>query len=180
MGQVPRSDKRRRQRDVIIVLDGAHELRSQPGVSSILDDGPAVGVYAICLDEARRLMPGECRALLTCDLVALVGDTPIPGMTPVPTSMGTPQDPATGIVRAVTAAFTGADGSIVEGVRIDRVRLSEADRFARSLAPMRDTSRDDAGAGIPASLRLLDILGLEPPDPEKLLARWHRAVPPRR
>ena len=30
----------------------------------VLQDGPAVGVFAICLDAEERLLPEECRAVV--------------------------------------------------------------------------------------------------------------------
>ena len=56
-----------REPDVLLVLDGSRRLRSMPGVVQILRDGPAVGVYAICLDTDERLLPAECRAVVRVD-----------------------------------------------------------------------------------------------------------------
>ncbi len=53
------------ERDVLVVLDGARRLRSLPGITQILRDGPAVGVYAICVDDEERLLPEECQAVIT-------------------------------------------------------------------------------------------------------------------
>jgi S-DNA-T family DNA segregation ATPase FtsK/SpoIIIE len=44
--------------DVVVVLDGAHELRNLTGMRTILTRGPEVGVYAVCLDETDI---NECR-----------------------------------------------------------------------------------------------------------------------
>ena len=52
------------QRDVLVVLDGSRRLRSLPGIPQILRDGPAVGVYAICVDSEERLLPEECQAVV--------------------------------------------------------------------------------------------------------------------
>lgn len=49
---------------VLVVLDGARRLRSLPGVISILRDGPAVGIYAVCVDDDKGALPEECRAVL--------------------------------------------------------------------------------------------------------------------
>ncbi|MBS2547705.1 cell division protein FtsK [Catenulispora sp. NL8] len=49
--------------DIIVVLDGARRLRAMPGMVQILAQGPAVGVYAICLDAEQRFLPGECQAV---------------------------------------------------------------------------------------------------------------------
>lgn len=50
---------------VVVVLDGARDLRRLPGLPTVLADGPAVGVYAICLDDEERLLPEECGAVVT-------------------------------------------------------------------------------------------------------------------
>ncbi|GAA3116467.1 FtsK/SpoIIIE domain-containing protein [Planomonospora alba] len=47
-------------------------------------------------------------------------------------------------------------------VLADQVSPSWCDRLARSLAPVRDVSRDDAGSALPSSARLLDLLRLHP------------------
>jgi S-DNA-T family DNA segregation ATPase FtsK/SpoIIIE len=57
--------------DVLVVLDGARRLRALPGVIGMLRDGPAVGVYTICVDTDARLLPEECRALIIAEGPAL-------------------------------------------------------------------------------------------------------------
>lgn len=52
---------------LVVVLDGSRRLRALPGVTRILREGPPVGVYAICLDPDRRLLPEECRAVVEED-----------------------------------------------------------------------------------------------------------------
>ncbi|GAB3566696.1 FtsK/SpoIIIE domain-containing protein [Arthrobacter alkaliphilus] len=49
--------------DVVVVIDGARALRGRPGVSQLLQDGPAVGVYTVCLDTEERYLPEECNAV---------------------------------------------------------------------------------------------------------------------
>ncbi len=53
--------------DVLVVLDGSRRLRAMPGVVQLLQDGPAVGIHVICLDTEERLLPEECRAVVTLD-----------------------------------------------------------------------------------------------------------------
>lgn len=50
--------------DVVVVWDGARRLRSYPGVTAVLRDGPAVGVYGICIDESERSLPEQCTSVV--------------------------------------------------------------------------------------------------------------------
>jgi S-DNA-T family DNA segregation ATPase FtsK/SpoIIIE len=52
---------------VLVVLDRARMLRAVPGVIQLLREGPAVGVYALCVDTDPRLLPEECRALVLAE-----------------------------------------------------------------------------------------------------------------
>jgi S-DNA-T family DNA segregation ATPase FtsK/SpoIIIE len=127
--------------DLVVVLDGARRLRALPGVAQVLRDGPAVGLYVVCLDAEERLLPEECQAVVT----------------------------------------VGASGSLhvrqmradaVDGVRPDHVPDAWAERVARALAAIRDTSADDDAAAIPSSARLLDVLALDPPSAAAIAERW--------
>ena len=44
------------------MLDGARRLRELRGLADLLREGPAVGVYAVCLDADEASLPDECRA----------------------------------------------------------------------------------------------------------------------
>jgi len=61
----------------------------------------------------------------------------------------------------------------IEEVRPDQVTPGWCARLARSIAPIRDVSDDDDAAGLPDSSRLLDVLNLEPPTAEAIVARWN-------
>jgi DNA segregation ATPase FtsK/SpoIIIE, S-DNA-T family len=50
--------------DILVVLDGARRLRALPGVVTLLQDGPAVGVYCLCVDSDERTLPEECAAVV--------------------------------------------------------------------------------------------------------------------
>ena len=125
---------------VLVVLDGARRLRLLPGVPELLQGGPAVRMYFLCLDADERLLPEECRAVLN----AVQGD--------------------------YTARVTGAP--VVEGVRPDVVGTAWSEMVARALAPVRDVSDVAAGGSVPSSSRLLDVIRLDPPTAESVLARW--------
>ncbi|MDH6142767.1 S-DNA-T family DNA segregation ATPase FtsK/SpoIIIE [Kitasatospora sp. GP30] len=50
--------------DIVVVLDGARRLRALPGVVTVLQEGPAVGVYSICVDADERTLPEECATVV--------------------------------------------------------------------------------------------------------------------
>lgn len=50
--------------DVVVVLDGALRLRALPGVVTILQEGPAVGVHCLCVDADERTLPEECTTVV--------------------------------------------------------------------------------------------------------------------
>lgn len=71
--------------DMLVVLDGARRLRSLPGVIQILREGPAVGVYALCVDDEARLLPEECQAVAVAEAGGLLrveqeGADPVDGI----------------------------------------------------------------------------------------------------
>jgi S-DNA-T family DNA segregation ATPase FtsK/SpoIIIE len=127
--------------DIVVVFDGSRRLRSLPGVVGILREGPAAGVYSICLDGDERLLPAECQA------VAVAG--PDGALT-----VGQMNEPA------------------VAPARPEYVTPGWAERLARAIAPIRDVSGDEEDAGLPGTCRLLDVLGLEPPDAGAIAAGW--------
>ena len=128
-------------RDILVVLDGARRLRSLPGVTQILREGPAVGVYAICVDAEEKLLPEECQAVVA------------------------EQTDGTLLVTRTLAAP-------ISGVHPDLLSTEWPRTVARALAPLRDTGGADDGAALPDASRLLDVLGMEPPEADAVAARW--------
>ena len=126
--------------DILVVLDGSRRLRALPGVPGILDEGPEVGVYAICLDTDVRLLPAECHAVVIADSSGL------------------------------RVEQTGA--AAIEDVRPEFVRTGWCMRLARGIAPIRDITDEEGALGLPDSIRLLDVLGMEPPTPGKIASGW--------
>lgn len=57
--------------EIVVVIDGARRLRSMPGLVQVLKEGPAVGVYSLCVDSDERLLPEECTAVVIADTEAL-------------------------------------------------------------------------------------------------------------
>ncbi|MBQ1016721.1 cell division protein FtsK [Micromonospora sp. D93] len=130
--------------DILVVFDGARRVRSMPGAVTVLRDGPAVGVYVLCLEPEERLLPEECRAVVV-------------------------SGPDGASVRTAKAAQ-------VAGIRADEPDAGWYERAARRMAPL-GISGDGDETVLPPSARLLDILDLEPPTPEKIEAGW--AIRPR-
>ncbi|MGW6703707.1 FtsK/SpoIIIE domain-containing protein [Streptomyces sp. NPDC054956] len=119
---------------VLVVLDGARLLRRVPGVPQLLQEGPEYGIFALCLDEDERVLPEECSAV-----VAWTYESP------------------------TRVRLRGSGLEAVGEVLADQVGPEWCELLARSLAPVRDVSRDDAGGSLPTAARLLNLL--EMPDP---------------
>jgi S-DNA-T family DNA segregation ATPase FtsK/SpoIIIE len=128
---------------ILVVLDGARLLRRLPGMPRVLAAAQQAGIYAICIDESERLLPEECAAVLAWE----------PGETGWLTMRG-----------------SGFD--VYGRVLADQVSTGWADRVARTLAPVRDMSRDDAEALMPSAARLLDLIQLPDPAADDICQRW--------
>jgi S-DNA-T family DNA segregation ATPase FtsK/SpoIIIE len=128
---------------LVLVVHGFRALRTTPGLSGVLQDGPAVGVYAVCADEEERFLPEACNA----------------------TAVFSATDDA-----AIDVRRTGHDP--VTAVLAEAVSAELAETAARALAPLRDISVEDDETVLPDSVRLLDVLGLEPPTVDGVRARW--------
>ncbi|WP_413757656.1 FtsK/SpoIIIE domain-containing protein [Streptomyces sp. MMBL 11-3] len=184
--------------DIVVVWDGSRRLRSMPGVVRLLREGPAVSMYAICLDAEERFLPGECQAVV----VAEPKPRPTPSGHPAPgtTSAATPAPPTGLGYQAGTNGFPSfhawhtaeADDrqegqekplelrlrveqtgtARVRDVRPDFVSSAWCARLSRALSPLRDISGETEDSALPASSRLLDVLQLEPPTSDAVAARW--------
>ncbi|WP_240506705.1 FtsK/SpoIIIE domain-containing protein [Thermoactinospora rubra] len=80
-----------------------------------------------------------------------------------------------------TVAACGHDGLVrlrgggldaLGPVVADQVAPSWCDRVGRALAAIRDVSREDQAAGLPESVRLLDLLGMTAPGGAEVASRW--------
>ncbi|WP_420036480.1 FtsK/SpoIIIE domain-containing protein [Streptomyces sp. cg28] len=50
---------------VLVVLDGARELRDVPGMVQVLKEGPLRGIHLLCLDREERMLPEEASAVVS-------------------------------------------------------------------------------------------------------------------
>jgi DNA segregation ATPase FtsK/SpoIIIE, S-DNA-T family len=130
-------------RSVVVVLDGARQLRRLPGVARLLAEGPDLGVHVICLDEMAVALPVECEAT-----VEVVGETD------------------------TALRVTVRDSAALDGVAMDGVSERWAQRFARALAPLQDATPDDAVAELPDEVALLDLLPFDATDAGALETAW--------
>lgn len=128
---------------LLVILDGAYQLRASPLVARLLRRGPEVGVVCIALDDAEALLPEECTTTVTFD-----------GAEP-------------------TRCTLRATGSTpVEGLLADLVGPAFAEATARAVAPVRCSGHGAGEATLPSSVRLLELVDLEPPTPAELARRW--------
>lgn len=131
---------------VLTVLDGARLLRRVPGVPQLLQEGPRFGMFALCIDEDERLLPEEVRAAICWS------------------------GRSTGRVSLRGAGLEG-----LGDVLADQVGTGWCELVARSLAPVRDVSRDDADSALPTSARLLDLLGMPDPTGTDIARIWQHS-----
>jgi S-DNA-T family DNA segregation ATPase FtsK/SpoIIIE len=130
---------------VLVVLDGARLLRRMPGVPQLLQEGPRFGIFALCIDEDERLLPEEVR-------VAVCWSPQFPGR----------------------VHLRGGGLERIGDILADRIGDEWCQLVARSLAPIRDVSRDDADSALPTSARLLDLLGMPDPTGNDVASIWQR------
>ena len=67
-----------------------------------------------------------------------------------------------------------ADDLVVDPVHRDAVSTGWAEQVARSLAGLSDATPATATASLPREVALRDLLGVDPTDPEQVVAAWNR------
>ncbi|MBD0670436.1 FtsK/SpoIIIE domain-containing protein [Streptomyces sp. CBMA156] len=130
----------------VVVVDGrpATEAARQ-ALDLLLRQGPAVGIFPICLAEQPELLP---RGLGATALITGEVGTQLSLDRPVARGRET-----------------------LHEVSLDAVSDAWAERLARVLAPLREAAPATRGP-LPDALRLLDLLQLDTVTPAKLSARW--------
>ncbi|WP_351232639.1 FHA domain-containing protein [Streptomyces sp. NPDC002133] len=167
----------------VMILDGdPGSAALREATARLAGAGAAGGIHVVCLAETPAASPlspvaatyeEACAASLAfreCGAVALLSGDVATALRLLRTASGRPAGHGTvGAVDAVSAAW--------------------AERFARSLAPLRPADADGAPAGagtgrangraatapLPQSARLLDELGLARATPASLMTRWASA-----
>ncbi|MGC5039459.1 FtsK/SpoIIIE domain-containing protein [Streptomyces sp. DT190] len=169
--------------DIVVVWDGSRRLRSLPGVVRLLREGPSVSMFALCLDAEERFLPGECQAYVVAEPKAEEAEPDRQVQQQTQQVAGgfpsfqawhatAPQPEQTGRVEKLRLRVEEAGAERRKDVRPDFVSPAWCLRLARSLSPLRDISGETEDSALPASSRLLDVLQLEPPTSEAIVARW--------
>ena len=132
---------------VVVVLDGAHELRGLPGVAQLLAEGPRHGIYVLPLGATTAHLPVECS--MTVETTGEVGRTVR--------------------IRGGTSAPTTAVA--------DLVSHAWAEAVARALAPLRDATplHDDPVPARSRLLEVFErVTGRDPLDVQSVVEAWCR------
>ena len=161
---------------ILVVLDGARQLRRIPGMPQVLAAARKAGVYAICIDESHRVLPEECAAVLSWDIPGQAAANGANGVHYGPGGWATASHGQAAL--RVRPFLIRGHGSVFghggPAILADQVSIGWADRVARALAPVRDVSRDDADSVIPDSARLLDLIHMPDPSADLVLLAWQR------
>ncbi|MDX2925620.1 MULTISPECIES: FtsK/SpoIIIE domain-containing protein [Streptomyces] len=172
--------------DIVVVWDGSRRLRSLPGVVRLLREGPAVSMFAVCIDAEERFLPGECQAFVVAEPRAEESGRQqrdaearpaqqVAGGFPSFQAWHTnaPAEPEQR-ARAEKLRLRVEEAGVerITGVRPDFVTPAWCLRLARSLSALRDISGETEDSALPGSSRLLDVLQLEPPTADAIGARW--------
>ncbi|MBF8169549.1 cell division protein FtsK [Streptomyces olivaceus] len=172
--------------DIVVVWDGSRRLRSLPGVVRLLREGPAVSMFAVCLDAEERFLPGECQAFVVAEPMAEESGRPQPDEQ-VPAAQQ-----VVGGFPSFQAWHTGAPAEAEQRARTEKLRLRVEEagveritdvrpdfvtsawclRLARAMSALRDISGETEDSALPGASRLLDVLQLEPPTADAIGARW--------
>ncbi|MFI5996234.1 FtsK/SpoIIIE domain-containing protein [Streptomyces sp. NPDC051362] len=174
--------------DIVVVWDGSRRLRSMPGVVRLLREGPAMSMYALCLDAEERFLPGECQAIVIAEPKPeehASARQPVRTAPTAPAAPGgfpsfhawhaaEPDDSAAGAGKPLELRLRVQQTGIarVKDVRPDFVSSAWCGRLARALSPLRDISGETEDSALPGASRLLDVLQLEPPTSDAIAARW--------
>ena len=140
---------------VVVVLDGARELRAVAGVAELLRSGPALGIRFVCIDESVSSLPAE-----TVSQIEVHAST----------------EPR--------ATLTTRQGLVGEpaGIVPDLPTGGWLERVGASLATLRDATPLRGEAGLPERLGFRELAvqeGLDPTSATDVARAWTGSGPPR-
>ena len=127
----------------VVILDGVYQ-QLVTELKPLLQDGPAAGIYVLCLEDSPARLPQECDRAV----VQLTDDS-----------------------GGAVAQVRGPDSGISEATA-DVVSSAVCELAARAMAPIREAGAGGAQGALPASLRFLAAAGLEPPQAQQIRSSW--------
>ncbi len=128
---------------IVVLIDGARDMRRLPGMIDVLAEGTSAGVHVIALDSDRTRLPEECRSVVDIDNAD------------------------------VSMARLESDDTFLPSVLLDGVSLTSAEEIARSLCSIEHVSGAGDEGTLPASVRYVDVTGIDLDGPAELLQRWN-------
>ncbi|GAA4667020.1 FtsK/SpoIIIE domain-containing protein [Frondihabitans cladoniiphilus] len=130
---------------VVVFIDQARAYRTLPGMVTLLEHGPSVGIHVVAVEEDRARLPEESATEIVVDAA----------------------DP--------TLARVSSVGAVHENVLLDALSPIKAERIARALAPIVHVGGVGDDNLLPASVRFVDLLDVDLDDPQPIAARWSYA-----
>ncbi|ROR82238.1 DNA segregation ATPase FtsK/SpoIIIE, S-DNA-T family [Plantibacter flavus] len=127
---------------VVVVIDEARAWRTLPGMVSLLEHGPGVGIFVIALEEDRARLPEESATEVLVD----------------------PLDPTMGSVESTSARAIR--------ILFDVTTARQAETIARALAPVVHVGGAGDDTMLPRSVRFVDLVSLDLDDPEAIITSW--------
>jgi S-DNA-T family DNA segregation ATPase FtsK/SpoIIIE len=127
-------------------------------------------------EEIVVVMDGARRLRLIPGVVGLLRDGPSVGVRFI--CIDTDERQLPDEARAVVAPYGAwwrlrqTATNTVDGIRPDLVSDQWLDRLGRSLSPIRDVSGGEDDLGLPPASRLLSVLEMDPPEPERIVRIW--------
>ncbi|NLU67378.1 FtsK/SpoIIIE domain-containing protein [Streptomyces sp. HNM0574] len=177
----------------LLVVDGdPGHAAVREAVARLTAEGPAAGIHVLCLAETPPATPASpltettraayaaSPAFRSCGVLGVLSGAVATAVRVVRQEAHPPGARAAAPGTAVATPAAGG-GTVAT---VDGVSAAWAERFARALAPLRETEsaeNSEAGAAgsasrpvvtLPRTARLLDELGLARATPAALLARW--------
>nr|WP_174257654.1 FtsK/SpoIIIE domain-containing protein [Phytoactinopolyspora alkaliphila] len=160
----------RRVAELMALMEARKAVRDDKGGGMLASRDVGFSPLLVVLDGARRirLIPG---------LVTLLREGPSLGILFL--CIDTEEQQLPEECRAVVFVGPGnttkvrvTQSTTIEGVRADIVPPGWCERLGRALAPIKDVSTEDLSSTLPASSRLLDVLGMDPATPEAIERWW--------
>jgi hypothetical protein len=154
-----------RRRTVVLVDGELDDPRLRGPLTRLCEAGPAAGIHLLCLAGAPTATPAS--PLDDSLRAAAVASPPFPGCG------------MTGVLAGEVATAVRLllpDGEAGPPATIDGVSPAWAERFARALAPLRESAapvpEQSRRTALPTTARLLDVLELPRVTPGTLRERW--------